>query len=133
MINSNPYSNTSFQNFANSTFLLLVSSAALIALILLMVIAAICYRIVKYRRRGYNSNLTDNVEIDLYKLPSNFAYHCTTVKLNPKLEALEYPRNDIIYIKDIGQGAFGRVFQVSFIPLRSFWIIGLTFVLFFRS
>ena len=24
---------------------------------------------------------------------------------------LEYPRNDIIYIRDIGQGQFGRVFQ----------------------
>ena len=30
-----------------------------------------------------------------------------------RLELLEYPRNDIIYIRDIGQGQFGRVFQVS--------------------
>jgi receptor tyrosine kinase len=37
--------------------------------------------------------------------------------LHPKLEQLEYPRNDIIYIRDIGQGAFGRVFQVS-LPIR---------------
>ena len=29
-----------------------------------------------------------------------------------RLELLEYPRNDIIYIRDIGQGQFGRVFQV---------------------
>uniref|UniRef100_T1JV35 receptor protein-tyrosine kinase n=2 Tax=Tetranychus urticae TaxID=32264 RepID=T1JV35_TETUR len=114
IVNSHPsIINSPFQHFANSTFTLLISSAALIALILMLVIAAICYHIVKYRRRGYNSNLTDNVEIDLYKLPSNFAYHCTTVKLNPKLEALEYPRNDIIYIRDIGQGAFGRVFQAK--------------------
>ena len=56
--------------------------------------------------------LTD-LAIDLSKLPSNMAYHVTDTKLNPKLEALEYPRNDIIYIRDIGQGAFGRVFQVS--------------------
>ncbi|CAG9857232.1 unnamed protein product [Phyllotreta striolata] len=28
-----------------------------------------------------------------------------------KLEKLEYPRNDIIYIRDMGQGAFGSVFQ----------------------
>ncbi|XP_033122318.1 muscle, skeletal receptor tyrosine protein kinase-like [Anneissia japonica] len=30
---------------------------------------------------------------------------------NPRLETFEYPRNDVIYIKDIGEGAFGRVFQ----------------------
>ena len=30
-----------------------------------------------------------------------------------RLELLEYPRNDIIYIRDIGQGQFGRVFQVK--------------------
>ena len=33
--------------------------------------------------------------------------------LASKLEKLEYPRNNIIYIRDIGQGAFGRVFQVD--------------------
>ena len=32
--------------------------------------------------------------------------------MHTKLETLEYPLNDIIYIRDIGQGAFGRVFQV---------------------
>lgn len=40
------------------------------------------------------------------------------VKLNgldPKLEMLEFPRNDIEYIMDIGQGAFGRVFQAHLI------------------
>jgi hypothetical protein len=65
------------------------------------------------RRSGYESagGLND-LAIDLSKLPSNMSYHCTEIKLNPKLESLEYPRNDIIYIRDIGQGAFGRVFQV---------------------
>jgi len=29
------------------------------------------------------------------------------------LEKFEFPRNDIIYIKDLGQGAFGRVFQAK--------------------
>jgi len=33
------------------------------------------------------------------------------------LESIEYPRNDIIYIRDIGQGAFGRVFQVRITKL----------------
>jgi receptor tyrosine kinase len=49
----------------------------------------------------------------LEKLPNNMAYHRTGAQLNPKLEKLEFPRNDIIYIRDLGQGAFGRVFQVS--------------------
>ena len=34
-------------------------------------------------------------------------------KLNSKLEKLEYPRGDIVYVRTLGQGAFGRVFQVS--------------------
>lgn len=37
----------------------------------------------------------------------------TGATLNPKLEKLEYPRNDIIYMRDLGQGAFGRVFQAK--------------------
>ncbi|XP_055933325.1 tyrosine-protein kinase transmembrane receptor Ror2-like isoform X1 [Argiope bruennichi] len=61
---------------------------------------------------GSNSDDPD-VEIDLDKLPSNVSYHRTQAKLHPKLEKLEYPRNDIIYIRDIGQGAFGRVFQAK--------------------
>lgn len=51
--------------------------------------------------------------IDLNKIPENTSYHHTAAQLNPKLEKLEFPRNDIIYIRDIGQGAFGRVFQVQ--------------------
>lgn len=52
-------------------------------------------------------------EIDLAKLPENSNYHTTGASIHPRLELLEYPRNDIIYIRDIGQGAFGRVFQVQ--------------------
>lgn len=54
-----------------------------------------------------------DVEIDLDKLGSNANYHQHGVGLNPKLEKLEFPRNNIIYIRDLGQGAFGRVFLVS--------------------
>ena len=93
------------------TFILLLSSLVLISLTLILVITALCYRIQKFRHRGYKSTSSCDPEIDLNKLPSNFAYHCTAIKLNPKLEALEFPRNDIIYVRDIGEGAFGRVFQ----------------------
>lgn len=36
-------------------------------------------------------------------------------RLNPKLEALEFPRNDIVFVEDIGQGAFGRVFKARIV------------------
>jgi len=49
----------------------------------------------------------------LDKLPANQCYHQTGAQLNPALEKFEYPRNDIIYVRDIGQGAFGRVFQAK--------------------
>lgn len=61
---------------------------------------------------GYNATSTvDPSSIDLSKLPNNTAYHETGALLNPVLEKLEYPRNNIIYMRDLGQGAFGRVFQ----------------------
>lgn len=53
------------------------------------------------------------MNIDLDKLPNNDAYHKTGAQLNPKLEKLEFPRNNIIYVRDLGQGAFGRVFQAK--------------------
>ncbi|KAH0534293.1 tyrosine-protein kinase transmembrane receptor Ror2 [Cotesia glomerata] len=62
---------------------------------------------------GYNSPESRDVNIDLDKLPSNDAYHKTGAQLNPKLEKLEFPRNNIIYVRDLGQGAFGRVFQAK--------------------
>ena len=100
------------------SFVLLLCSITLISLILILVITALCYRIQKFKHRGYISGSSYDTKIDLNKLSSNFAYHCTTAKLNPKLETLEFPRNEIIYVRDIGQGAFGRVFQVINFKLR---------------
>lgn len=59
-----------------------------------------------------------DADIDITKLPRNSAYHQTCAQLNPKLEKLQYDRNSIIYIRDLGQGAFGRVFQVSAVMRR---------------
>lgn len=98
----------------NQTLLLILGSTLVTTLALVVLIIGLCIRVRKLNRDGYSSTRTsDSAHIDLDKLPSNQAYHCTGMKLNPLLEALEYPRNDIIYIRDIGQGAFGRVFQVS--------------------
>ncbi|XP_067137089.1 tyrosine-protein kinase transmembrane receptor Ror2-like [Centruroides vittatus] len=93
------------------TFILIVCSFVLAAAVVLIVGILVC-RHLKRHHCGY-STTTQDVEIDLDKLPSNMAYHRTTAQLNPKLEALEYQRNNIIYIRDIGQGAFGRVFQAK--------------------
>lgn len=64
---------------------------------------------------------SQDINIDLEKLPTNSSYHNSGACLNPKLEKLEFPRNDIIYIRDLGQGAFGRVFQVN--NLKNFLLL----------
>ncbi|XP_077500568.1 tyrosine-protein kinase transmembrane receptor Ror2-like [Amblyomma americanum] len=97
---------------------LLVSAVSLAALVVLLSLALGCRRLRRYggsrsRGGGYNATPTADVEIDLDKLPSNASYHHTAARLHPRLEKLEYPRNDIIYLRDIGQGAFGRVFQAK--------------------
>ncbi|XP_013791571.2 tyrosine-protein kinase transmembrane receptor Ror2-like [Limulus polyphemus] len=94
------------------SFILIVCAVSLVAVVIILTILLCCRRLRKIHK-GYNATPTADVEIDLDKLPSNMSYHKTNVQLNPKLESLEYPRNDIIYIRDIGQGAFGRVFQAK--------------------
>ncbi|ODN04404.1 Tyrosine-protein kinase transmembrane receptor Ror2 [Orchesella cincta] len=94
---------------------------AVIVLISLIVMCAACVASTKKKPRrppGYDRAATQEVEIDLDKLGSNASYHRHGISLNPKLEKLEYPRNDIIYIRDLGQGAFGRVFQAKVPGLR---------------
>ncbi|XP_077593672.1 muscle, skeletal receptor tyrosine-protein kinase [Stigmatopora nigra] len=50
-------------------------------------------------------------ELLLERLHANPMYQRVPLLLNSKLLALEYPRNNIQYVRDIGEGAFGRVFQ----------------------
>ncbi|GFY69552.1 tyrosine-protein kinase transmembrane receptor Ror2 [Trichonephila inaurata madagascariensis] len=111
------------------TFILMTCSLSLAAVVILLAIVLGLRRIrqksgILSPTPGYispnerpphldNNSDDPDVEIDLDKLPSNVSYHRTQAKLHPKLEKLEYPRNDIIYIRDIGQGAFGRVFQAK--------------------
>ncbi|KAI1280355.1 Tyrosine-protein kinase transmembrane receptor Ror2 [Halotydeus destructor] len=108
----------------NATLILILGSTAVTTLALLVLIIGLCFRIRKYNNDTTGSasantrysaapHGANDAQIDLDKLPSNQSYHCTGMKLNPILEGLEYPRNDIIYIRDIGQGAFGRVFQAK--------------------
>ncbi|XP_030623307.1 muscle, skeletal receptor tyrosine-protein kinase isoform X1 [Chanos chanos] len=50
-------------------------------------------------------------ELLLDRLHPNPMYQRLPLLLNSKLLNLEYPRNNIEYVRDIGEGAFGRVFQ----------------------
>lgn len=106
-------------NFFTPSMIVLLSAIGLVGIVVIHLLVLLCYRIARHNRRrqvpgGYNQTATyDSQNIDLNKLPSNSNYHHTGAQLNPKLEKLEYPRNDIIYIKDLGQGAFGRVFQAK--------------------
>uniref|UniRef100_A0A3B5BBF9 receptor protein-tyrosine kinase n=1 Tax=Stegastes partitus TaxID=144197 RepID=A0A3B5BBF9_9TELE len=65
-------------------------------------------------------------ELLLDRLHPNPMYQRVPLLLNSKLLALEYPRNNIQYVRDIGEGAFGRVFQArapGLLPMESFTMV----------
>ena len=106
------------QEILSPEFIALASCVAVATLIVLLLIGLICNKICTRKNpNGYTIPLqqetSGNTMVDLGKLPENMSYHQTAAQLNPKLEHFEYPRNDIIYIRDVGQGAFGRVFQAK--------------------
>ncbi|XP_011299094.1 tyrosine-protein kinase transmembrane receptor Ror2 [Fopius arisanus] len=92
-------------------FTLTLSALGLVLVVGSLVSIFLTQRLKKQRNSGYCNAPNPDVNIDLDKLPNNDAYHRTGAQLNPKLEKLEFPRNNIIYVRDLGQGAFGRVFQ----------------------
>lgn len=108
-------SNLEMETVFTPTMIFVLGSIGLVGILIINVCILLIYRISHYNKRRYPSAGFTAVEaqndVDINKLPANANYHQTEAKLNPKLEKLEYPRNDIIYIKDLGQGAFGRVFQ----------------------
>ncbi|GAB1600337.1 muscle, skeletal receptor tyrosine protein kinase-like [Argonauta hians] len=86
-----------------------------LGVMVLAVIFILCYQVF-FGNHGtkYKSTPQDDLDIDLDRLPQNMSYHrIKGSKKNRRLEAMEYPRNDILYIRDIGQGAFGRVFKAK--------------------
>ncbi|KAG9354061.1 hypothetical protein JZ751_012185 [Albula glossodonta] len=65
-------------------------------------------------------------ELLLDRLHPNPMYQRLPLLLNSKLLSLEYPRNNIEYVRDIGEGAFGRVFQArapGLLPLEPFTMV----------
>ncbi|KAK7791522.1 hypothetical protein R5R35_008686 [Gryllus longicercus] len=103
----------SMEGFFTPVVILILAAVGFVGLLVILLLFLLCLRLYKHCL-GYNPTATgEEVNIDLEKLPNNMAYHTTGAQLNPKLEKLEFPRNDIIYIRDLGQGAFGRVFQAK--------------------
>lgn len=96
------------------TTIFIITIVGSVSVFTLGLVAVLCYHLMSSKRR-YKNTPQDDLEIDIQKLPANMSYHVMEepIRLNPKLQAYEYPRNDIIYIKDIGQGAFGRVFKAK--------------------
>ncbi|XP_030023391.2 tyrosine-protein kinase transmembrane receptor Ror2 [Manduca sexta] len=108
--------NIVMDSYFTPTFVLLLSISGLGCILGIAAVTLLCHYFVKnhYSKCNVSSRRNvQNMDIDLDKLPSNLAYHTTGAQLNPKLEKLEFPRNNIIYIRDLGQGAFGRVFQAK--------------------
>lgn len=109
-------SDMTMEPFFTPSMILLLSGIGFVGIVVLHLLVLLAYKIIRCNRNrqqmtgGYTSAATHENQnnIDLAKLPSNQQYHETGALLNPKLEKLEYPRNNIIYIKDLGQGAFGR-------------------------
>lgn len=105
-------------NTTGVTVMIIISAVVVTGGLLVFVLIVVrCRRILSTESHGqYDAPpQQDFEEVDIAKIPTNVTYHrvAEVVNLNPKLERLEYPRNDIIYIRDIGQGAFGRVFQAK--------------------
>ncbi|XP_072373434.1 muscle, skeletal receptor tyrosine protein kinase-like isoform X2 [Scyliorhinus torazame] len=94
----------------------IISSIA--ASVFLIIIVLACHRRQKewQARKSYRETETPTLtalpsELLLDRLHPNPMYQRLPLLLNPKLLSLEYPRNNIEYVRDIGEGAFGRVFQ----------------------
>ncbi|GFN96676.1 muscle, skeletal receptor tyrosine protein kinase [Plakobranchus ocellatus] len=84
---------------------IIVVPCVLVLVIFTTVMLCLCCRRSKYR-----SAPGEDVDVDVDGLTVNSAYYMLT-RLNPKLEAIEFPRNDLVFVERIGQGAFGMVFK----------------------
>nr|XP_004657060.2 muscle, skeletal receptor tyrosine-protein kinase isoform X6 [Jaculus jaculus] len=110
----------------------LISIMSSFAVFALLTIATLyCCR----RRKEWKNKKRESAAVTLTTLPSellldrlhpNPMYQRMPLLLNPKLLSLEYPRNNIEYVRDIGEGAFGRVFQArapGLLPYEPFTMV----------
>ncbi|XP_019410930.1 PREDICTED: muscle, skeletal receptor tyrosine-protein kinase [Crocodylus porosus] len=115
--------------YSMTVIISIISSFALI--VIFIIVALICCR----RRKQWKNKKRESEAPALTTLPSellldrlhpNPMYQRMPLLLNPKLLSLEYPRNNIEYVRDIGEGAFGRVFQArapGLLPYEPFTMV----------
>ncbi|XP_056662192.1 muscle, skeletal receptor tyrosine-protein kinase isoform X2 [Monodelphis domestica] len=117
-------SSTFSPTYSMTVIIAIISSFAVIGF--LTMTALLCCR---QRRRQWKNKKRESATPTLTTLPSellldrlhpNPMYQRMPLLLNPKLLSLEYPRNNIEYVRDIGEGAFGRVFQARAPGLRPY-------------
>ncbi|KAI0207752.1 Muscle, skeletal receptor tyrosine protein kinase [Lamellibrachia satsuma] len=97
--------------------LVIIGVVSVVSLVLVSLIVVLSRRLyLQYQHLHYIATPTDDLDIDIDQLPSNICYHqrkSVAGDVNPRLEKLEFARNDIVFMRDIGCGAFGRVFQAK--------------------
>ncbi|XP_036116639.1 muscle, skeletal receptor tyrosine-protein kinase isoform X1 [Molossus molossus] len=115
--------------YSMTVIISIMSSFAVFAL--LTITTLYCCR----RRKQWKHKKRESAAVTLTTLPSellldrlhpNPMYQRMPLLLNPKLLSLEYPRNNIEYVRDIGEGAFGRVFQArapGLLPYEPFTMV----------
>uniref|UniRef100_A0A670ZH12 receptor protein-tyrosine kinase n=1 Tax=Pseudonaja textilis TaxID=8673 RepID=A0A670ZH12_PSETE len=115
--------------YSMTVIISVISSFAMV--IILIVTVLVCCR----RRKQWKNKTRELAPPALTTLPSellldrlhpNPMYQRLPLLLNPKLFSLEYPRNNIEYVRDIGEGAFGRVFQArapGLLPYEPFTMV----------
>ncbi|XP_075415138.1 muscle, skeletal receptor tyrosine-protein kinase isoform X5 [Tenrec ecaudatus] len=100
---------------SSMTVIMCIMSSFAVFVLLTMTLLYCCRR-----RKQWKNKKRESAAVTLTTLPSellldrlhpNPMYQRMPLLLNPKLLSLEYPRNNIEYVRDIGEGAFGRVFQ----------------------
>ncbi|KAF6327703.1 muscle associated receptor tyrosine kinase [Rhinolophus ferrumequinum] len=125
-------SSSSFSVSPTYSMTVIVSIMSSFAVFALLTITTLyCCR----RRKQWKNNKRESAAVTLTTLPSellldrlhpNPMYQRMPLLLNPKLLSLEYPRNNIEYVRDIGEGAFGRVFQArapGLLPYEPFTMV----------
>ncbi len=103
-------------HLAPNMFIIMITSIAVGSTAVVAVIIALYCRITgRKRHNGYNTTPQSDADIEVEGLPWNVCYHQKpdSGAFCRDLQLVEYPRNDVEYLKDIGVGAFGRVFQAK--------------------
>ncbi|XP_032018573.1 muscle, skeletal receptor tyrosine-protein kinase isoform X2 [Hylobates moloch] len=125
-------SSSSFSVSPTYSMTVIISIMSSFAIFVLLTITTLyCCR----RRKQWKNKKRESAAVTLTTLPSellldrlhpNPMYQRMPLLLNPKLLSLEYPRNNIEYVRDIGEGAFGRVFQArapGLLPYEPFTMV----------